>query len=46
MANKKTKNQKLKERAQRAKLIAAGINPDPTTETKKGWKNLFGRKKG
>lgn len=46
MANKKTKNQKLKERTQRAKLIAAGINPDPIAETKKGWKNLFGRKKG
>jgi hypothetical protein len=47
MATKKTKNQKLKERTQKAKMIAAGQNPNPAVNTQqKGFKNLFGRKKG
>ena len=41
MANKKTKNQQLKERTQKAKLIAAGKNPSSTKVEKKGFKNLF-----
>ena len=40
----KTKNQKLKERTQKAKLIAAGKNPNPTNVEKKGFKNLFHKK--
>ena len=46
MASKKTKNQKLKERTRKAKMIAAGQNPFPVTENKKGFKNLFGKKQG
>ena len=44
MANKKTKNQKLKERTQKAKLIAAGKNINSTKVEKKGLKNLFYKK--
>ena len=46
MANKKTKNQKLKERTQKSKMIAAGQRPSPIVENKKGFNNLFGKKQG
>lgn len=46
MANKKTKNQLLKERTQKAKKIAAGQNPNSESKNKKGFKNLFGKKQG
>ena len=46
MASKKTKNQKLKERTQKSKMIAAGQNPHPVAPQKKSFKNLFGKKQG
>ena len=46
MATKKTKNQQLKERTKKAKMIAAGQNPYPVAENKKGFKSLFGKKQG
>lgn len=46
MANKKTKNQKLKERTQKSKMIAAGKNPNTVIENKKGFKSLLGKKQG
>lgn len=41
MSNKKTKNQKLKERTQKAKMIAAGKNPNSTPAEKKGFRRFF-----